>query len=79
MRTLYRFEKAGGHWAEIRERKIAQFGGLEYVVYMDGSLLESVMFHGERLADYPAALQARLRQFTDGGWEQVRTNADPVV
>ena len=71
MRTLYRFEKPGGHWAEIRERTITQFDGLEFVVFVDGSLLESQMFHGPRLADYPAALQARIKQFTDGGWHQV--------
>ena len=71
MRTLYRFEKPGGHWAEIRERKITQFDGLEFVVFVDASLLESQMFHGARLAEYPNELQARIQQFTDGGWHQV--------
>lgn len=79
MRTLYRFEKPGGHWAEIRERKIAQFGGLEYIVFVDGSLLESEMFHGARLSSYPASLEARIKQFTDEGWRQLRVSNDPVV
>lgn len=78
-RTLYRFEKPGGHWAEIRERKIAPFGGLEYIVYMDGSLLDSELFHGARIAEYPAGLAARIKQFTDGGWVPVRVSDDPAV
>ena len=79
MTVLHRFTKPGGHWAEIRERKVTAFRAIEYIVFVDGSLLESEMFHGARVADYPAALQARLKQFTDGGWEQVATSADRVV
>lgn len=79
VRTLYRFEKPGGHWAEIRERTIAQFAGLEYIVFVDGSLLESELFHSERVAAYPAALETRIKQFTDGGWQQVRVQNDPAV
>ena len=79
MRTLYRFEKPGGHWAEIRERKVSRFNGLEFIVFMDGSLLESELFHHGREAQYPAALQARIQQFFDGDWQQVRTPDDPSV
>jgi len=71
MNVLYRFTKPGEHWAEIRERKIAQFRGLEFIVFVDGSLLESQKFHNGREAEYPAAIEARIKQFTDGGWHQV--------
>lgn len=71
LRTLYRFEKPGGHWAEIRERKITTFRAIEYMVFVDGSLLESELFHNGREAQYPAAIDARIKQFTDHGWKQV--------
>jgi len=48
MRVLHRFTKAGGHWAEIRERKVTQFAVLELFVFVDGSLLESQMFYNGR-------------------------------
>ena len=57
---LYRFTKPGGHCAEIRERKVAMFGGLEYLVFVDGSFLESQLFHGARLPAFPEALEARI-------------------
>lgn len=50
MRVLHRFTKPGGHWAEIRERKVTTFRAIEYIVYVDGSLLESEMFHHGREA-----------------------------
>lgn len=71
MRVLHRFTKTGGHWAEIRERKVTQFRALEFIVFFDGSLLESQMFHGQREALYPAELEARIKQFTDDGWSPV--------
>jgi hypothetical protein len=77
MRILYRFSKPGGHWAEIRERKVAPFRGLEFIVFVDGSLLESQMFFGERLTLYTIELDARVQQFLDGGWiaEAPKTSA----
>jgi hypothetical protein len=30
MRVLHRFMKAGGHWAEIRERSVTQFRAIEF-------------------------------------------------
>lgn len=75
-RTLYRFEEPGGHWAEIRERKVSTFGALEFLVSMDGSLLESELFHGGRLPGYREALEARIAQFVDGGWIEEPTDAD---
>lgn len=72
MRVLHRFTKPGGHWAEIRERKVTTFRAIEYIVFVDGSLLESEMFHNGREADYPKAIEARIKQFVDGGWQQVK-------
>jgi hypothetical protein len=70
MRVLHRFTKPDGHWAEVRERKVTRFRAIEFLVFVDGSLLESEMFHNGREVEYPAALQARIRQFTDGGWTE---------
>lgn len=79
MRVLYRFEKPGGHWAEIRERTVTTFRAIEYIVFVDGSLLESELFHNGREAQYPVALEARIKQFTDHGWELVRGSDDRAV
>lgn len=78
-RTLYRFEKQGGHWAEICERKVTPFRAIEFIVFVDGSLLESQMFHSGREAHYPDAINARVKQFTDDGWQLVRAPDDPAV
>lgn len=67
-RVLHRFTKPNGHWAEIREPKVMQFNGIEYVVVVDGSMLGSELFHTGRAPEYPAALSARIKQFTDRGW-----------
>lgn len=71
MRVLHRFTKSGGHWAEIRERTITRYRAIEFLVFVDGSLIESQMFHGAREVEYPAALAERIKQFTDGGWIEV--------
>lgn len=71
MRMLRRFTKPG-HVAEIRERTVTQFHALEFLVFVDGGLNESQMFHGARLADYPNELEARVKQFVDGGWLEER-------
>ena len=76
MTVLHRFTKPGGHWAEIRERKVLPFAALELVVFVDGSLLESEMFHGGRLPAYAPALEARIAQFVDGGWIEEPAHAD---
>ncbi len=68
MRVLHRFTKPGGHWAEIRERNVTNLRAIEFIVFVDGSLLESQLFHNGREALYPAELEARIKQFTDGGW-----------
>ena len=79
MRTLYRFTKPGDHWAEIRERKVTQFRAIEFLVFVDGSLVESQMFHNGREVEYPSALDTRIRQFTDGGWCQVDAPPTPTA
>ena len=43
MTVLHRFTKPGGHWAEIRERKVTTFRVIEYIAFVDGSLLKSAM------------------------------------
>jgi hypothetical protein len=73
MRVLHRFTKPG-HCAEIRERKVTTFRAIEYIVFMDGSLLDSMLFHNGREKDYPKELEARIKQFTDGGWIEERTD-----
>jgi hypothetical protein len=79
MRVLHRFGNAGGHWAEIRERTVTRFRAIEFFVFVDGSLLESQMFHNGLEAEYPEAIAARIKQLIDGGWEQVRTSTAPAV
>ena len=67
MRVLHRFTKPGGHWAEIRERTVTIFHAIEYLVFVDGSLLESALFHNGREAEYPKEIEVRIKQFIDGG------------
>jgi len=73
-RLLRRFVKSG-HVAEIRERSVTAFEAIEFIVFVDGSLLESQMFHGHRLSGYASALEASANQFTDGGWIEQSTEA----
>ena len=77
MRVLHRFEKSDGHWAEIRERQVTQLRAREVLVFVDGSLLVSQLFHGGREAEYPAAIETRVKEFTDGGWTQSPVTPGP--
>jgi len=70
MRVLHRFTKPGGHWAEVRERKVTTFRAIEFIVFVDGSLLESQLFHNGREIEYSAAVTERIKQLIDGGWTQ---------
>lgn len=63
----------------IRERKVTTFRAIEYIVFVEGSLLECELFHNGREAEYPEALEARIKQFADGGWQPVRVPDDPAV
>ncbi len=76
-RLLHQFHKPG-HIIEIRERSVTQFEALEFIVFYDGSLHESQMFHGARLPEYPTALEGRCQQLRDGGWIEDPT-AKPLV
>ena len=67
MRVLRQFVKPG-HVAQICERTVPAFSGLEYIVLVDESLLDSELFHGARLKDYSQALEARAKQFLDDAW-----------
>ena len=40
----------------------------KYLVFIDGQLSASQMFHGERLERYLPELEARIAQFLEGGW-----------
>ena len=70
MRVLYRFTKPTGSRAEIRERKVTLRRAIEFSVFVDGSLIKSQMFQGQRITEYAAALQAAFAQFIDGGWSE---------
>ncbi len=66
-RLLRRFKKAGSI-VEIRERTVSGCQGIEFIVFVDRSLLESQMFHGRRLDQYAPALEVRAKEFSDNGW-----------
>jgi hypothetical protein len=68
MRVLHRFTKPGGHVVEIKERRITSFEALEWMEFVDGNLIESRMYHGERLAAYNAELLERLELLRSTGW-----------
>ena len=67
MRVLHRFNKQG-HCAEIRERTVSQFRAIEFLVFIDDSLLEVEMFHDGRETEYPGAMADRIRSFVERGW-----------
>ena len=74
MPLLRRFRKPG-HVAEISERVVTAFNGIEYVVFVDGDLLESQLFHGARRTSYDSALKERVRQFVADGWVEQSESA----
>ena len=67
MRLVRRYLKPG-HVAEIRERTVVQIHAFEFFVFVNGNLIESQLFHGERLRSYGEELQACCAQFRAGGW-----------
>jgi hypothetical protein len=77
-RLLYRFTKTGGDVAEIREQSVTQFRAIEFLVFVNGSLLVGELFHGGREFEYPAAVERRVAQFIDGGWSPVALEAQRV-
>ena len=77
MRVLRQFVKPG-HVAQICERTVPAFSGLEYIVLVDESLLDSELFHGARLKDYSRALEARVKRLHDDGWIEQRMLRTPT-
>ena len=73
-RLVRQFTK-GSRVAEIRERTVSSFQAIEFIVFIDGSLLESQMFHGHRLSEYAPAIESRAKQFTEGGWVELPVEA----
>jgi hypothetical protein len=67
MRLVRRYLKPG-HVAEIRERTVVQIHAFEFFVFINGNLIESQLFHGDRLGSYADELHACCAQFRDGGW-----------
>jgi len=49
------------HVAEICERSLSTFNAIEFIIFVDGCLLESQMFHRPRVADYGPELEARSK------------------
>jgi hypothetical protein len=49
-----------------------QFDTLEFLVFVDGSLLGSQVFPSGREAEYPAALASRIAQLVEEGWIEER-------
>jgi hypothetical protein len=77
MRVLRSFVKPG-HRAEICERTTTPSRAIEFIVFVDGSLLKSQLFHGDRLSLYSQELETRIAQFVNGGWSEVSVSADTV-
>jgi hypothetical protein len=67
MRLVRRYLKPG-QVAEIRERTVVQINAFEFLVFINGSLIESQLFYGDRLGSYRDELQACCAEFRDGGW-----------
>jgi len=76
--TLHRFTKPG-YRAEIRERQVLQFHAVEYIVFVDGAMSDSELFHGGRAAEYPAAIATRIAEFVADGWIEVPADRWPHI
>lgn len=63
-----------GRVAEIHERAVTAFAAVEFIVFVDGSMMKSELFHGKRIADYPAALHALAERFMDNDWTEQPVN-----
>jgi hypothetical protein len=76
MRVLHRFTKPGGHVVEIKERRITSFDALEWMEFVDGEMIESRMYHDERVPFYATELQERVEILIAGGWAPDPSPAD---
>jgi hypothetical protein len=68
MRTIHRFTKPGSHVAEIRERAITTFQAIEWMLFVDGALIETRLYHGTRTAMYPQDISQLTRDLEASGW-----------
>lgn len=66
-RVIRRFTKPG-HVAEIRERQVTTFRALEWLLFVDGSMIESRMYHGARARAYPHELEDCCSDLKKNGW-----------
>lgn len=73
---LVRLFVKSGHVIEIRERTVTAFKAIEFIVFIDGALRCSELFHGPRVPDYQAALETRARQLAENGWIERPLSAD---
>lgn len=69
-RVIRRFTKPTRGAAEIRERVITQFEALEWLLFVDGVLIESRMYHGDRASQYGAELADLVNDLKADGWEE---------
>lgn len=77
--VLRRFVKSG-RIAEIHERSLTALAAVEFIVFVDGSMMKSELFHGKRLPDYPAALKTLGERFKENDWiEQPLKAPSPEV
>jgi len=66
-RVIRRFCKPA-HVAEIRERKVTTFRALEWLLFVDGQLLETRLYHGARLRAYAGELDECTVDLQKNGW-----------
>jgi hypothetical protein len=66
-RVVRRFVKSG-HVIEFHERTVTAFKAIEFIVFVDGEVRCSELFHGSRLPEYPSVLETRAKQLAENGW-----------
>lgn len=69
-RVIRRFTNPRRCTAEIRERVITQFEALEWLLYIDGALVESRMYYGARSPLYGPELAEVVNDLKANGWEE---------
>ena len=56
------------------------FAAVEFIVFVDGAMVRSELFHGKRLRDYPTAVEALAKRFAEHDWaEQPLMTPSPEV
>ena len=75
-RVIGRFMKPGGNTAVIRERKVTQFAALEWMLVIDGQMIETRMYHGARLPAYVDELRECREHLIRSGWQPAEEATD---